>query len=223
MLGSASNGDRIVAETFDSESPQLSLMSSALASDGLSGSALRLRPKEQAQLTLGDTLNTRAGTIAFWLKPSREAAGSQTYVTLRWKGEDASYLAISQGWWEPLGQDRLYFVLSNEDAVHCSVKYRLPEEKWTHLVAVWPYGKDSGCALYVNGERLAQFSAAPSPTRTSDGPLYLGTDAPTSVANGRRADGLIDDLVVLRRSASAAEIAKAYQAGRAARALMCPL
>lgn len=217
MLGAASSGDTLAAWTFDSESPPLSLEGATLAMEGLSGPALRLSAGGQARLSLGDTLNSRAGTIAFWVKPSHGAKGSQTYVALRWNGAPASYLAITQGWWEPLGQDRLYFILSNEDGVHCSVKYRLPEEKWSHLAAVWPYGTGSGCVLYVNGERLAQFATAQAPVRATDGPLHLGTDAPTTVARGRAAQALIDDLVILRRAASGREIAAAYQAEVTAR------
>ena len=219
-IGLADGKDRIAAESFDqppADAGTLGLKSvgAETARPGLSGAGLRFAPGTSATVTLDGPLLTRAGTIALWVKPSTEARGSQTYLTASWSGAMHSYLALSAGWWEPLGADRLYFVLSNRQLVNCSAPYRPAPDKWSFITVTWSSGTHGYCRLFVNGERLGEFSGSFSGSEVAPGPLLLGSDAATSERRGRGFVGSMDELAVLGRAVSDAEVRAAYEDGRA--------
>ena len=86
------------------------------------------------RLHLNTLLRMDGGTISFWVKPNWKVNSkeSHTLISARWNDSRQSYLAISQGWWEPIGTGRLYFIASNEDIVHCSSPrvYRRTSGHW---------------------------------------------------------------------------------------------
>lgn len=215
--------DRIVAETFepnrgavvDPAAPTLLLQGTTIDDGGITGAALRLSSGNYATIDAVDAISTRDGTILFWVKPNANSVGTQTYIAMRWADQLPGYLAISQGWWEPIGQDRLYFILSNTRSIHCSVKYTLPPNKWSQIVATWASGQNGYCALYVNSDPLAHHQAPYAGDQISGGPIYIGSDAPTTEARGRGANALIDDLVILRNPLSYSEVVKAYESAKA--------
>lgn len=205
---------RILDLGFETVESGLALHGTSLETESASGAVLHLRRGSHATVALDEPITTRVGTISFWVKPAPAAGGSQTYVSLAWPDDPRGYLVLSQGWWEPVGADRLYFVLSNTQFVNCSVQYRLPASKWSQIVAVWESGKAGGCKLYVNGERLATFASPSIKTQASAGPVYLGSDAPTTEVRRRGANAAIDDLVILRRAMSDSEVEDSYSTGR---------
>ncbi len=106
--------------------------------------------KEGLPLPISTLLSTQAGTIVLWVNPDFDPVEkvSHTLLSARWSGEDNSYLVISDGWWEPEGAGWLYFVLSNEDEIHCKMPYDLPRGEWSMLAVTWSPGR---CAIYVDG------------------------------------------------------------------------
>lgn len=218
-IGLADGRDRIALLPFDGTGSEqgghLTLDGAAFDRTGLSDGALRFGPGSSASVALEKRLSTRAGTIAFWMKPAAEASGSQTYLTGHWSGPDNSYLALSAGWWEPTGADRLYFILSNRQQIHCSAKYRPAPGKWSFVTATWSSGESGFCRLFVNGERIAEFHGRFSGSEASAGPLLLGSDAATTEQRGRGFVGSMDELTLLGRAVSDDEVRTAYEAGRA--------
>jgi len=218
-IGLEDGRDRIALLPFDGAGSEqggtLALEGAAFDGAGLSGGALRFGPGSAASLQLQKPLSTRAGTIAFWVKPDDGASGSQTYLTARWAGPKHSYLAVSAGWWEPTGADRLYFILSNQQQIHCSAKYRPVPGKWSFITATWSSGERGYCRLFVNGERIAEFQGKFSGSEASDGPLALGSDAAATDRRNRFFAGALDELTLLGRAVSDREVHDAYEAGRA--------
>jgi len=219
-IGFADARDRIARLPFDGggseQGGKLALEGAAFDGRGLSGGALRFGSGSAASLQLEKRLSTRAGTIAFWVKPDGGTAGSQTYLTGRWAGPKGSYLAVSAGWWEPTGADRLYFILSNQQQIHCSAKYRPVPGKWSFITATWASGERGYCRLFVNGERVAEFQGSFSGAEASEGPLALGSDAAATDHRNRFFAGALDELTLLGRAVSDREVHDAYEAGRAA-------
>jgi Concanavalin A-like lectin/glucanases superfamily/Glycosyl hydrolase-like 10 len=148
---------------------------------------------------------TSQGTIVFWVFPDWSAADktSHTFVSMTWQGDPASYFAVSQGWWEPDGRGRLYFVLSNQDHAHCSTPFRFELSTWTQIAVAW--GNDR-CAIYVNGEQVASAYTPRHQARRPNGRLYIGSDAGTSVATGRTAGALLDGFLIYGEALDAARI-----------------
>ncbi len=189
---------------------------------GQGSHALRLRPGQDATaLRLSSPLSSDAGTISFLFKLDQQAnaAGSQPLVTLTWGGPARSYLAISQGWWEPTGRDRLYLIVSNESQMHCSTPRRLDPGEWQMVTATWSKGHPGLCRLYIDGVKVAEHQGNYRGGERASGPIYLGSDLGARAAAGRRAAGLLDDLTIFSRSLDDHEIRRMHDeqvGGRAA-------
>lgn len=158
-------------------SPTLSLRGGATLMHTDSGNVLLTGKNAWGELNVGSRISTSAGTMVIWVKPHWAAnTGSHPLATLRWQDKRVSYFAISQGWWEPLGQERLYFIVNNQDFMHCSAPYQLTPNIWNMVVATWRGGENGYCKLFVNGEKLAEQVSPLKANFSPAGPLYLGSE-----------------------------------------------
>lgn len=157
-------------------------------------------------------LRMEGGTISFWVRPewSSGAAESHTLLSAQWDDTRQSYLAISEGWWEPAGAGRLYFIVSNEDIVHCSSDIRLPPQVWSLVTATWNSGKHGFCRLFVDDELRASIEQ-----RWSGGKslrqIQFGSDAGVPNGHGRSAAAGIAGLKILPYAASHREVTARYE------------
>jgi hypothetical protein len=177
-----------------------------------SKNSLRLKSGTHAEVEQDTQLNGAGGTISFWVYPlwGNEDRASHTFVSLAWNEPRKSYLAITLGWWEPQGNNRLYFIVSNQESAHCSTPYQLEREVWTMVTVVWKAGVNGYCKLFVNGETIAAQEHSFTGNYASKGPLYLGSDKGTTQAKGRSADALLDDLINSGHPFSEEEVRATY-------------
>lgn len=140
-------------------------------------SAVHTAQNAWVEVNTGTHLSTRAGTLVIWVKPGwMMDDGSHPLVTLRWQDQRNGYLALTQGWWEPVGAQKLYFIVNNQDGMHCSAPYQLMPGTWNMVTAVWQSGQNGYCKLFVNGENLAEYQGPLTGDYFPVGPLYLGSE-----------------------------------------------
>ncbi len=175
--------------------------------------SLRLKSGTHAEVDPLSQLSASEGTISFWVHPlwGKDDRASHTFLSLAWDEPKRSYLAITLGWWEPQGHNRLYFIVSNQDYAHCSTPFNLDHESWTMVTAVWKAGAKGYCKLFVNGRKVAEAEHSFKGKYLSKGPLYLGSDKGTTQARGRSADALLEDLFIYDHPFSEEESKAAYQ------------
>lgn len=175
--------------------------------------SLRLKTGAYAEASVGTQLKASSGTISFWVYPlwRKDDPTSHTFISLPWNDPKKSYLAVTFGWWEPQGNNRLYFIVSNQESIHCSVPYEFEREAWTMVTAVWKSGLNGYCKLFVNGGKVAVQEQSFVGDYSGLGPLYLGTDKGTTQASGRSANALLDELVVYSRPFSEDEAKRSYE------------
>lgn len=184
-----------------------------IVSSGPWGWSLRLDAGTYAKLSPPQAIRAEGGTISLWIQPLWKETDerSHTFLSLAWNDPKHSYLALSQGWWEPEGAKRLYFIASNQDSVHCSVPRQLQPAQWTMVTAVWKSGADGYCALYVNGERVADLSQSFDGHYSNQGPLVFGSDAPTTHARMRSAVALVDEIAIYKDPLKDRDVQRLYQ------------
>jgi hypothetical protein len=198
--------------------PEVALHANAqFAAEGARNS-LRLPRTAYAAWTPHGGPTSDAGTIIMWVKPLWQPGDQRSHVflTFPWSGSDQSYFALSQGWWEPEGAHRLVAVFSNQDQVACQMPWNfeytlyLPDQ-WTLLSVTWRSGKPGYLGVFVDGKLICQNKSNFSAGRRARGPLYLGSDLGAPVAHGeRRSDMLLDDVQIVPRSMSGAEMRRLY-------------
>jgi len=176
------------------------------------GRTLDLDRAAEVNAALAVELDMTGGTISFWVKPrwSAGATESHTLLTATWKDPRRSYLALSQGWWEPSGSGRLYFIVSNEDVLHCSTDVPLPTSVWSLITVTWASGPNGFCRLYVDDELRAATQRAWTGVDQLDS-LAVGSDRAASNARGRKASSIIAGLKVLRLPVSHREVIERYR------------
>jgi uncharacterized lipoprotein YddW (UPF0748 family) len=179
-----------------------------------SRNSLRLKQGTHAEVEPDAPLAAQGGAISFWVYPlwGKDDHASHTFVSLAWNEPRKSYLAITHGWWEPQGNNRFYFIVSNQDAIHCSTPYQLEREVWTMVTVVWKDGATGYCKLFVNDQNIAVLEQSFSGSFASNGPLYLGSDKGTTQSQGRSADALLDELTIYDSSLSEGNIKAIYRA-----------
>jgi len=179
-----------------------------------SRNSLRLKQGTHAEIKPDARLTAHGGAISFWVYPlwGNEDHASHTFVSLAWNEPRKSYLVITHGWWEPQGNNRLYFIVSNQDAIHCSTPYQLEREVWTMVTAVWKDGDTGYCKLFINDQKIAALEHSFSGNYSSRDLLYLGSDKGTTQSQGRSADALLDDLIIYDSSLSEENIKAIYRA-----------
>jgi hypothetical protein len=126
---------------------------------------------------------------------------------MRWGDTRGGYLVLSQGWWEPTGTHRLYFVLNNEEFAHCSAPIEIARGEWSEITVTWRSGPAGFCRLYVNGDRVAETRLSIAGAFLPRGPMFIGSDHGTSQVPGRRFDALFAELMVRDNALSDEEIA----------------
>jgi uncharacterized lipoprotein YddW (UPF0748 family) len=199
--------------------PALTLHGAALLQGSGEGGTLRLAQGGYAEMRTPAALNASAGSLSFRVKPLWRAGDreSRTFVSMGWRDGRNGYLAISQGWWEPLGAERLYFIFNNEDYLHCSVRQRHEPGTWSTITAVWKSGREGFCKLFVNGDKIAEASKAFDGGYAPGPILYLGSDEGTPLRKGRRAEALLAGFTVLGEALSESEVARRHGGGPAVR------
>ncbi len=156
-------------------------------------------------------LITASGTISFWVKPLwDDNIKSHTFMSMRWDGGDNSYMVISYGWWEPEGSNRLYFILSNQDYLHCSFPYNFQTQVWVMITVTWELATNNGCTIYLNEEKLASTVATKKYKKRSNSIIYIGSDVGVNSARGRARDAEYDDIRVFSTALKHKEIIKSY-------------
>jgi hypothetical protein len=184
----------------------------ATAHDPRFGDALVLSASGTAAPHLDASLQMHGGTISFWVKPQwrLDSTDSHTLMSARWNDSRQSYLAISEGWWEPSGIGRLYFIVSNEDTVHCSSERRLPPQIWSLITVTWSSGDHGFCKLFVDDELRATTERSWS-GGGSIKQIDLGTDEGTTIRHGRTADASIAALKILSYPVTHRDVIQRYK------------
>lgn len=197
-VGATSSGDQqrpsIVRQTADvsvlegtgAAAPKLS--SGAELRRGPDGAVtLVLAGHAYAEAPVPDSLSGKEGTLSLWIKPLWPIGdrSSHTIITMTWADPDRSYMALSQGWWEPAGQGRLYFILSNQDYVHCSTDHTLETQVWSRVAATWRTGKGGFCRLFIDDEQVAAAPVERGLQREPGPRLVIGSDVGAG-ENGQR-------------------------------------
>lgn len=156
-------------------------------------------------------LTSSSGTISLWVRPewSGTQRGSSTLLSMRWEDPRQSYLALSQGWWEPTGARRLFFVVSNQDLWHCSTDRQLPARRWSWVVASWKAGPQGHCRIYLDGTKVADIPYSGSGDLRA-GLVHLGSDEGATDRRKRFARATIDDLVMRADARSERQIRDDY-------------
>lgn len=153
-------------------------------------------------------LSGHEGTISLRVKPLwKGPEESRPLLSMRWGDAKGGYLVLSQGWWEPTGTHRLYFVLNNEEFAHCSAPVEIARGEWSDITVSWRSGPAGFCRLYVNGDRIAETRLSIEGDFSPRGPLFIGSDRGTSLAHGRHADALFAELMARAQALSDGEIA----------------
>jgi uncharacterized lipoprotein YddW (UPF0748 family) len=163
---------------------------------------------------------TDAGTLSLWVKPmwAAEDSRSHTFASFEWSDAAAGYFALSQGWWEPLGRNRLYLVFANQRYAFCmtpwSFDYQLfSPDQWTQLVVSWQAGNPGYVRLSVDGKALCERKIAFPSGAHLQGPLYLGSDRGAGdQSRGRSAAMLIKDWQLTPLAATPQMVWAAYRA-----------
>ena len=166
-------------------------------------------------------LRGREGTLSLRVKPLWQGEErSRPLLSMRWGDAKGGYMVVSQGWWEPTGSHRLYFVFNNEEFAHCSAPIEIARGEWSEVTLTWRCGPAGFCRLYVNGDRVAETRLSIAGDFSPRGPLFIGSDQGTSLAAGRRADALFAELIVRDDALSDEEIEHLFikREGREARA-----
>lgn len=179
LFGLAVVSAELVRENFQASSVSsgLSLRGAAALVSDQAGEVLRTAPNAWAEMNVNTSLSPRAGTMTMWVKPRWEVGeGSHPLATLRWQDKRNGYMALTQGWWEPHGAERLYFILNNQDEMHCSTPYQLMPGVWNMVTTVWRGGTEGYCKIFVNGEKIAEHREGFTADYAPAGPLYLGAE-----------------------------------------------
>lgn len=200
--------------TFDVPTPNVRLVNGAkLDSTEANGAVLSLRENAHAEI-LGVPISLRRGSIAFWLRPFWDEHDTRSHVILsaRWDDGRQGYLAVSYGWWEPLGAKRLYFVVNNQQSAHCSTPHRFERDVWVFMVLTWNSDASGRCAIYVGDEKVVERSAAFTGDYTTTGPWFIGGDQGATDQRQRASEFAIDALRIFDRALNDHEVRQLYRA-----------
>lgn len=184
----------------------------------LPGNVLSLPGAVHVALDFSQPLSSSSGSVVAWIKPmwNKSDARSHTILSFRWQGEDSSYFALSQGWWEPAGDRKLYFVLSNRDYAFCYMPGEFDydifiPDQWTMVAATWSAGHPGYVRLYVDGRQVCERRSDFTGTRQSKSVLYVGSDEGATDRRERASDFVIRDLRTYPQVLSETQIFDRYR------------
>jgi hypothetical protein len=149
-----------------------------------------------ATVNLATPISRAKGSIFFWTTPNWPVPRrkSSTFLSMRWVDSRQSYMAISQGWWEPVGAESLYFVLSNQDYLSCSHPGDLETGRRSLVGVTWSTGERGFCRIYINGARVADSALQSSAPDAKGVQMSVGSDAAATDVRDRVADATIGPL-----------------------------
>lgn len=214
LAAAEANAAAGVQESFDQHNARLQLRDgAAVVADKAHGGLLDLSDNASAVLSLENAVSSREGTITFWLKPRWKDDDSRSHVLLsaRWNDGKQGYMAISHGWWEPLGAGRLYFIVNNQQSMHCSTPHRFIRDTWVLVTARWESGENGHCAIYVDAEKVAEHSAPLDGSNATHHEMYIGSDEGATDRRQRAAEFQLDGLRIYRTALSERAIRSMYQ------------
>jgi Glycosyl hydrolase-like 10/Concanavalin A-like lectin/glucanases superfamily len=152
---------------------------SIVYSDILNGRALSLGSSDYLTMNSVDNIGDFSeGTVMFWVRPhwDNDLGVSHTFCSMKLYNDGADgYLSMSDGWWEPSGADRFYFIANNQFALACGewdTALPFEENKWYHVAMTFKFNGvgNSYTKMYIDGELIV--------TDTTDGYNTPGTCSP---------------------------------------------
>ncbi|KAF0219917.1 MAG: hypothetical protein FD174_1641 [Geobacteraceae bacterium] len=178
---------------------------------GHSGYGLLLKQEVPARLDVSDILKTSAGTITLWIKPLWGATkGSHAILSMRWQDGKQGYMALSEGWWEPLGSENLYFILDNQQVAHCSVPHRLVTDHWTFVAVTWQQGPKGFCRIYLDGEKVSDETLNYVGAYSPAGPLWINSEQGATDKRGRIGSFVLDEFSIYDHALTDAELQRVF-------------
>lgn len=164
---------------------------------------LSLSNKQYVKYTINKKLKLSKGAIGFWIYPTwKDGRGSNTIFSTSWSDADNSYMVLSNGWWEPEGNNKLYFILSNQDMINCHTSEQLDTGKWNFVFMTWSISEKAQCKLYLNGIKVAQRVMDINKDRISQNDIYIGSDKATTERHIRKSEFDIADFKIYQNSFS---------------------
>lgn len=197
----------------DASNAKLNLHGANIKDDEFLGRSLNLPNKSYATIDPPSNLSSKSGTISFWVNPQWQSSNSQshTLLSMRWNDSRHSYMAISQGWWEPLGEKHLFFILSNQDTIHCSAPYVLPANEWSSVTVTWEYSSNKAhIKLFVDADKIAEGEGTGNYFLKPIGPLFIGSDKGATDQRNRSSEFFIGNLLIYDRPLTEQEIRFKY-------------
>lgn len=173
---------------------------------------LNVGPSGWTEYSPPGRISTTGGAISVWVKPGWKTDDdkSHTILSMRWNDPSKGYLVLSQGWWEPEGADRLYFILNNQEHVHCSLPFRFMPGFWTNVTVTWSNGGSGFCRIYIDGKKVAEKHKNYFSLNHQKGPLFIGSDKGATKQAKRAGELFIDDLTIFDRALSETEVKRLY-------------
>jgi Glycosyl hydrolase-like 10/Concanavalin A-like lectin/glucanases superfamily len=181
------------------------------ATRGWHRGGLELKPGQEETLQLTQALSTESGAVAFWTYPDPDEHRSYALVSARWGSPSEGYFAISQGWWEPLGNGRFHAIISNQDAAFCIADRGLRSKRWTQVTVSWRGGDSGYCRIYFDGEIVANNPVHIGKPRSVRARLAIGSDREAADRRGRDARGIFDEFQYFPRGLSDRDARALYQ------------
>lgn len=133
--------------------------------------------------------------------------GDSVWRLQRYQTEDKLELGTNNSWHDPVTKEVKGKLTFNTSLTS------IDDQKWHFAVAVYDLsGKKAVQQLYVDGrvEGVAEFGSL----NKNDFPVYIGANSQTFKGDPRVWSGLIDEVFVINRALTAAEITRIHVAGR---------
>jgi hypothetical protein len=162
---------------------------------------------EQIRVAASTSLDLQSTfTISAWIRPRN--SGLADYQTIVNK-EDSIDASTDRNFWLDLwttGVLNMRFSSTSSDT-DCDVldDTDLRDNSWHHVIGIY---NGTHCSLYLDGVFQLSDATAAAPEGIGD-PVYIGYE---SGIVGRGFDGLIDEVIILNRALSQAEISSLYNA-----------
>jgi hypothetical protein len=100
----------------------------------------------------------------------------------------------------------MYFIVNNQESMHCSVPYQFEQNVWTLITVTWQSGSAGSCRIFVDEAKVAEHVARFSGQYALSSRLYLGSDQGATNSRGRVSDFEMDDLYIDNRAWNEREI-----------------
>lgn len=183
--------------------------------DGIRGKALRLDKSSYLTMKPGSIMAQKAGTVIFWVRPHwnyYDRIGSSfvphTFMSFRWDSATKGYFIISDGWWEPKGALKTYFIVDNQQHAYTVCQEKYLNHNWVQLACSWNSATGS-IKIFFDGKLRFETNKIFTISGTAD-QIFIGCDKGAPMSAGRWADCDMDELSFYGRELSARDIEKLY-------------